>query len=147
MERRIGESIMLEIRRDPAWLDDPEVNSYLNRLGNRLAAQSTESRQEFEFFALRDPTLNAFAMPGGYIGVHTGLILAAKLGIGTGLGAGPRNFPRHPAPPGAPPQQIGGGPGQPACWRWPWRSSRRAAAPTWPWARMAGQGAWRSRTS
>lgn len=77
MERRIGESIMLEIRRDPAWLDDPEINGYLNRIGNRLSSQSTEARQEFEFFALRDPTLNAFAMPGGYIGVHSGLILAA----------------------------------------------------------------------
>lgn len=77
MERRIGESVMLDIRRDPAWLGDPEVNSYLNRLGNRLSAQSAEARQEFEFFALRDTTLNAFAMPGGYIGVHTGLILAA----------------------------------------------------------------------
>ena len=77
MERRIGESIMQDIRRDPAWLDDPEVNAYLNRIGNRLAAQSPESRQEFEFFSLKDPTLNAFAMPGGYIGVHTGLILAA----------------------------------------------------------------------
>jgi len=77
MERRIGESILADIRRDPAWLDDPEVVAYLNRLGNRLAAQSTESRQGFEFFALRDPTLNAFAMPGGFIGVHTGLILAS----------------------------------------------------------------------
>jgi predicted Zn-dependent protease len=76
-ERRIGESIMHDIRRDPAWLDDAEINAYLNRLGNRLAAQSSESRQEFEFFALKDSTLNAFAMPGGYIGVHTGLILAA----------------------------------------------------------------------
>ncbi|MDK9703987.1 MAG: M48 family metalloprotease [Sulfuritalea sp.] len=77
MERRIGESVMLEIRRDPAWLDDPEVTSYLNRIGSRLSSQSEEGRQEFEFFALRDPTLNAFALPGGYIGVHTGLILAA----------------------------------------------------------------------
>ena len=77
MERRIGESVMLEIRRDPAWLDDPEVSAYLNRLGSRLSAQSEESRQDFEFFALRDSTLNAFAMPGGYIGVHSGLILAA----------------------------------------------------------------------
>jgi predicted Zn-dependent protease len=77
MERRIGESVMQDMRRDAAWLDDPEVNGYLNRLGNRLSAQSEESRQEFEFFALKDPTLNAFAMPGGYIGVHTGLILAA----------------------------------------------------------------------
>ncbi len=77
MERRAGESIMRDMRRDPAWLGDPEVNAYLNRIGNRLASQSPESRQEFEFFALRDPTLNAFAMPGGFIGVHTGLILAA----------------------------------------------------------------------
>jgi len=78
MERRIGESIMMDIRRDPAWLDDVEVNSYLNRLGNRLAAQSEDSRQDFELFALRDATLNAFAMPGGFIGVHSGLILAAE---------------------------------------------------------------------
>ncbi|MCF8179238.1 MAG: M48 family metalloprotease [Sulfuritalea sp.] len=77
MERRTGESIMQEIRRDPAWLGDPEVNAYLNRLGNRLSSQIQENRQSFEFFALRDPTLNAFALPGGYIGVHTGLILAA----------------------------------------------------------------------
>ena len=77
MERRIGESVMLEIRRDPAWLGDPEVGAYLNRLGGRLSAQSEESRQDFEFFALRDSTLNAFALPGGYIGVHSGLILAA----------------------------------------------------------------------
>ncbi|NJD33777.1 MAG: M48 family metallopeptidase [Betaproteobacteria bacterium] len=76
-ERRIGESVMHEIRRDPAYIDDPEITSYLNRLGNRLSSQITESRQEFEFFALRDATLNAFAMPGGYIGVHSGLILAA----------------------------------------------------------------------
>lgn len=78
MERRIGESVMLEIRNDPAWLDDPEISSYLNRLGNRLSSQSAGGRQEFEFFALRDSTLNAFALPGGYVGVHTGLILAAE---------------------------------------------------------------------
>lgn len=76
-ERRVGESVMLEIRADPAYLDDPEIAGYLNRLGNRLAAQSQDSRQVFEFFVLRDPTLNAFALPGGYIGVHSGLIMAA----------------------------------------------------------------------
>ncbi len=79
MERRIGEGIMRDIRlREPGYVDDPEVNGYLNRLGRGLARQSDEARQEFEFFALRDATLNAFAMPGGYIGVHTGLILSAQ---------------------------------------------------------------------
>jgi beta-barrel assembly-enhancing protease len=79
MEKKIGETTMREIRqREPSYVDDPEINGYLNRLGRRLAAQTEERGQEFEFFALRDATLNAFAMPGGYIGVHTGLILAAQ---------------------------------------------------------------------
>lgn len=79
LERKIGEATMREIRlREPAYLDDPEITGYLNRLGRRLAAHSDDKRQDFEFFALRDATLNAFAMPGGYIGVHTGLILAAQ---------------------------------------------------------------------
>lgn len=79
MERRIGLSVMNEIRlRDPSYLDDPELEAYLSRVGKRLAAGVDGARQDFEFFALRDSTLNAFAMPGGYIGVHTGLILAAQ---------------------------------------------------------------------
>lgn len=79
MERRIGESAMKDIRlHDPACIDDPEINGYLNRLGMRLVAQSPQARQDFEFFALRDSSLNAFAMPGGFIGVHSGLILAAQ---------------------------------------------------------------------
>jgi len=79
MERRIGESIMRDIRlRDPAFVEDPEATEYLNALGNRLVANSQDVRQDFEFFLMRDSTLNAFAMPGGYIGVHTGLIVAAQ---------------------------------------------------------------------
>jgi beta-barrel assembly-enhancing protease len=79
MEKRIGESIMRDIRlREPSYLDDPEIDAYLNRLGHQLTAQAEVLGQDFEFFALRDATLNAFAMPGGYIGVHTALILAAQ---------------------------------------------------------------------
>lgn len=78
-ERRIGDSIMRDIRaRDPAYLDDPEVEDYINRLGRRLVAGGAAPHQDFDFFAIRDATLNAFALPGGYIGVHTGLILAAQ---------------------------------------------------------------------
>ena len=79
VEKRVGEAIMRDVRlREPSYLDDPEVESYLNKLGRRLASNSEEARQEFEFFALRDTTLNAFALPGGFIGVHSGLILAAQ---------------------------------------------------------------------
>ncbi|MDR2208443.1 MAG: M48 family metalloprotease [Azoarcus sp.] len=77
-ERQIGEQIMREIRRDPALLDDPEVEEYINRLGQRLVAASAETGHSFEFFVVKDAMLNAFALPGGYIGVHTGLILAAQ---------------------------------------------------------------------
>jgi len=79
MERRIGEATMKDIRlHEPSYVDDPEINGYLNRLGMRLVSQSLEARQDFEFFVLQDSTLNAFAMPGGFIGVHTGLIMAAQ---------------------------------------------------------------------
>ncbi|MCL2161243.1 MAG: M48 family metalloprotease [Betaproteobacteria bacterium] len=77
-ERQIGEEIMREVRRDPAWLDDPETEEYINRLGQRLVAASGESGRAFEFFVVRNAMLNAFALPGGYIGVHSGLILAAQ---------------------------------------------------------------------
>ncbi|MGE5794179.1 MAG: M48 family metallopeptidase, partial [Bacteroidota bacterium] len=78
VERRIGESIMREIRRDPAYVDDPEIKDYVQSIGYRLVAASGETQQEFEFFVVRDKTVNAFAMPGGFIGVHTGLLLAAQ---------------------------------------------------------------------
>jgi predicted Zn-dependent protease len=79
VERRIGESIMRDIRyRDPSYLDDPEINDYLATLGTRLAQSAAGARQEFEFFAIRNHTINAFALPGGFVGVHTGLLSAAE---------------------------------------------------------------------
>jgi predicted Zn-dependent protease len=78
IERKVGEAIMRDIRSDPAYLDDPEITGYLNSLGYRLAAASPNNRQDFNFFVVRDNTLNAFALPGGYVGVHTGLILATQ---------------------------------------------------------------------
>lgn len=77
-ERRLGEEIMREVRADRSYLDDPEPTDYLNTLGNRLAARTGESRQEFTFFLMQDRQINAFALPGGYIGVNTGLLLAAQ---------------------------------------------------------------------
>ena len=77
-EQRLGEMAMREIRRDPDFLDDPEITDWLDSFGHRLldAVPGGVAGQEFEFFAVRDRTLNAFALPGGFIGVHTGLLLA-----------------------------------------------------------------------
>ncbi|MCL2296796.1 MAG: M48 family metalloprotease, partial [Proteobacteria bacterium] len=77
-ERKLGESIIREIRAAGAYMDDPEVNDYLNTLGHKLVAAGNDTRQDFEFFAVPDPSINAFALPGGYIGVNTGLILLAQ---------------------------------------------------------------------
>ena len=79
MERRVGESIMRDIRmHEPDFDEDPEATAYLNVLGNRLVSNSADARQDFEFFLVKDATLNAFALPGGYIGVHTGTIIGAQ---------------------------------------------------------------------
>ena len=77
-ERRLGEGIMREIRADRSYSDDAEVAHYLNTLGYRLVSAGGESRQEFDFFLMVDPQINAFALPGGFIGVNSGLILAAQ---------------------------------------------------------------------
>ena len=77
-ERRLGESIMREIRADPSYYDDAEAADYVNSLGNRLVTRGADTRQNFEFFLIRDNQINAFALPGGFIGVNTGLILSAQ---------------------------------------------------------------------
>ncbi len=78
-ERKYGEEIMQQyIRRAPEYLDDPDTIDFINQLGFQLVAASAARHIEFEFFVLRDATINAFALPGGFIGVHTGLILMAQ---------------------------------------------------------------------
>ena len=77
-ERQIGEQSMLEIRADKSYLDDAEIGDYLNQLGYQLVANSSEPGQAFEFFAINDNAINAFALPGGFVGVNTGLILTTQ---------------------------------------------------------------------
>ena len=77
-ERRIGIEFLRRIRQDFKIIDDPEVNEYIRSLGNRLAENSDNPSQHFTFFVIDDPRINAFAAPGGYIGINTGLITASK---------------------------------------------------------------------
>jgi predicted Zn-dependent protease len=82
MERKLGEEIMRDIRRDPDFLDDAPILEYLNTFGSGLVAAYPGARGEtnadFYFFAVRDGQLNAFALPGGFIAVHSALLLAAQ---------------------------------------------------------------------
>ena len=77
-ERQIGRQSMLQIRASRQYLDDAEINDYLNHLGAKLVENSPEPSQDFEFFAIDDYAVNAFAIPGGYIGVNAGLLLTTQ---------------------------------------------------------------------
>ena len=77
-ERRLGDEIMREVRADRAYYDDAEATDYLRALGNRLVTRGANSRLEFNFFLMQERSINAFALPGGFIGVHTGLLVAAQ---------------------------------------------------------------------
>lgn len=77
-ERQIGRQSMLQIRAGKQFLDDAEINDYLNQLGAKLVENSPEPSLDFEFFAINDYNINAFAMPGGFIGVNAGLLLTAQ---------------------------------------------------------------------
>jgi len=77
-ERRIGEQIMRDVSTSDEVVQDVEIIDYLNNLGNRLVSASSDKQQKFNFFVVQDNSINAFAMPGGVVGVHTGLILATN---------------------------------------------------------------------
>ncbi|MRW92421.1 M48 family metalloprotease [Duganella sp. FT80W] len=82
MERKLGEEIMRDIRRDRDYLDDAPILEYMNHFGNVLVDSRPDARGEakydYFFFVVRDPQLNAFALPGGFIAVHSALLLAAE---------------------------------------------------------------------
>jgi predicted Zn-dependent protease len=87
VERRLGESIAREIYRDPDYLDDPVLGDYLHSIWQTLLASARqrgeltpELEQQFawEVALIRDRSINAFALPGGYLGVHLGLISAVS---------------------------------------------------------------------
>ncbi|SDQ83117.1 Putative Zn-dependent protease, contains TPR repeats [Paraburkholderia fungorum] len=82
-ERKLGERVMRDVRRDPDYLDDWLVRDYLNSVAAKLAAAASALyiggyRPDFDLFAVRDTQINAFSLPGGFIGVNTGLIVTTQ---------------------------------------------------------------------
>lgn len=82
-ERRLGERVMREVRRDPDYLDDWLVRDYLNSVAAKLSAAAAAQfiggyMPDFELFAMRDPQINAFSLPGGFIGINSGLVAATQ---------------------------------------------------------------------
>ena len=74
-EAQIGRAIMRQIQASGQLFEDPQIVEYVNEIGLRIAAHANDAgHHKFTFFVIDDPSLNAFALPGGFIGVHTGLI-------------------------------------------------------------------------
>jgi len=82
-ERKLGDQVMRQIRPDPDFLDDPLLQEYLEATWAPLVAsakqlgnigEDTVDRFAWETFLVRDRSVNAFALPGGFVGVHLGLI-------------------------------------------------------------------------
>ena len=77
-EAQIGRSVMLQLRNAGVVIDDPFLTEYLTTLGSQLATHVNEGGFNFNFFAVDDDAINAFALPGGYIGINSGLVLASE---------------------------------------------------------------------
>lgn len=77
-EREIGFQVLQSIRKTPSFLDDIFVLNYLNKIGKSLKNAQKKSEFDLTLFAINDSSVNAFALPGGYIGVNSGLILLAE---------------------------------------------------------------------
>ena len=77
-ETVLGNRIMREVHADPDYIDDPEIEDYINNLGQHLLAVADSPHRNIDFFVMQDDTINAFALPGGHVGVHSALILLTE---------------------------------------------------------------------
>ena len=78
VEYRLGAMVAKELRDQNGLLEDPEVSEYINGIGQRLASQSAMGGQNFHYFVVKDTSINAFAVTGGYVFINAGLILATS---------------------------------------------------------------------
>ena len=74
----IGRQILFQVNQSDSIIRDIEISDYLDLLGKKLINASTDPAKKIEFFIVSDPSINAFAMLGGVIGVHSGLFLASN---------------------------------------------------------------------
>jgi len=77
-EKKITFQILSQVYQSNNVINDSEINNYIERLGRKLSMDGTNEKLSLKFFIVDDPSINAFAMLGGIIGIHTGLIFAAN---------------------------------------------------------------------
>jgi len=77
-EQELGEAFYRSLHSQMQISSDPEIKDYIQGLGNRLTINSDNPAQPYTFFVVMEPVINAFAGPGGFIGVNSGLILLTE---------------------------------------------------------------------
>jgi predicted Zn-dependent protease len=77
-EYRAGLGWFGSIRQSGQIIEDPEISDYIQQIGHSLSSHAEEGQHQFYYFVLKDPVINAFAMPGGFIAINSGLILATS---------------------------------------------------------------------
>ncbi len=77
-ERRLGEELIREVRQRFPLHEDPEIQFYIQDLGQRLLTRAEGPDFQYNFFVVDNHNINAFAMPGGNIGIYTGLIVRTQ---------------------------------------------------------------------
>ena len=73
-EKELGEAFFRSVHYRLKVNQDPEIQDFIQSLGHKLAAESDAPGRPFHFFVILEPVINAFAGPGGYIGINSGLI-------------------------------------------------------------------------
>ena len=75
---QIGQQSAAEIRKQVDVVGNPQLQNYVKEIGQRLAQQPEAEDYPYEFTLINEPSINAFALPGGPIFVHSGLIEATE---------------------------------------------------------------------
>lgn len=77
-EKRLGQAFMRSVRGSMRVIDQPLMSAYIQSIGNHLVSNSNAQGRTFYFFLVDSPQVNAFAGPGGYIGINTGLVTTTE---------------------------------------------------------------------
>ena len=77
-EKKLGKKVVLEIRKEADFVRDLNVQAFVERIGYSLVDQLGSTPFEFKFYVINELDPNAFAIPGGYIFINTGLITLAE---------------------------------------------------------------------
>ena len=77
-EAQLGRGVMLQLRNAGVVVDDPQLTEYIGSLGGQIASHANNGDFKFHFFFVKENEINAFALPGGYVGVNSGLLLATN---------------------------------------------------------------------